>query len=84
MTPRAFLRRLSTKKYADDPCLVNGQFFSRSALSVAPGDTVGVVLLSLGGPDGEEADEMFALLNDPDAFRVEHFGDGRLKPNVQR
>ncbi len=67
MTPREFLRRFRTESYNEDPRLVTGRFFSASTLDVASGDTVGVVLMNLGGPDGEEAVEPFLynLFMDP-------------------
>lgn len=67
MTPREFLRRFSAQNYAEDPRLLNGQFFSPSAFDVEPGDTVGVVMMNLGGPDEEEAVQRFLynLFMDP-------------------
>jgi ferrochelatase len=47
--------------------MVNGEFFPSSAIDIEPGDTVGVVLLNLGGPDRPEAVEPFLynLFMDP-------------------
>jgi ferrochelatase len=67
MTPYEFLRRYDRESYNSDPRMVNGQFFSGDKLDVEPGDTVGVVMLNLGGPDSEEAVEPFLynLFMDP-------------------
>ena len=67
MTPYEFLRRYDREGYNDDPRMVNGEFFPSSKLGVESGDTVGVVLLNLGGPDGPEAVEPFLynLFMDP-------------------
>jgi protoporphyrin/coproporphyrin ferrochelatase len=46
MTPRQFL-----KKYSYDKRLITGRYFQSAPLSVQPGETVGVVLLNLGGPE---------------------------------
>ncbi len=67
MTPYEFLRRYDREQYNTDNRMVNGQFFPSSKLDVEEGDTVGVVLLNLGGPDSEEAVEPFLynLFMDP-------------------
>jgi len=67
MTPYEFLRRYDRESYNDDPRMVNGEFFPSAKLGVESGDTVGVVLLNLGGPDGEDAVEPFLynLFMDP-------------------
>lgn len=67
MTPYEFLRRYDREGYNSDPRMVNGQFFPSSKLGVESGDTVGVVLLNLGGPDEEAAVEPFLynLFMDP-------------------
>lgn len=67
MTPREFLRRFEEQEYADDARLVTGKFFSPSRVDVETGETVGVVLLNLGGPDSAEAVEPFLynLFMDP-------------------
>jgi len=67
MTPYEFLRRYDREDYNSDPRLVEGGFFPSSKLGVESGDTVGVVLLNLGGPDGEESVEPFLynLFMDP-------------------
>ena len=67
MTPFEFLQRYDREEYNSDPRLVHGEFFPSSKLGVESGDTVGVVLLNLGGPDGEEAVEPFLynLFMDP-------------------
>jgi len=67
MTPYEFLQRYDRAGYNDDPRMVNGQFFSADKLDVESGDTVGVVMLNLGGPDSEEAVEPFLynLFMDP-------------------
>ncbi len=49
MTPRQFARR-----YRYDERLVNGRYYSSDPLKVEEGETVGVVLLNLGGPDKSE------------------------------
>ncbi len=46
MTPRDFL-----KHYRFDQRLVTGRYYSDAPLPVHTGDTVGVVLLNMGGPD---------------------------------
>ena len=50
MTPRQYL-----KTYQYDQRLVTGGYYPAEALSVAPGDTLGVVLFHLGGPDAAES-----------------------------
>ncbi len=67
MTPREFLRRYERENYSEDPRIVNGRFVPSDTLNVEPGETVGVVLLNLGGPDGEESVEPFLynLFMDP-------------------
>jgi ferrochelatase len=67
MTPYEFLQRYDRAGYNNDPRMVNGQFYPSDKLDVASGDTVGVVMLNLGGPDSEEAVEPFLynLFMDP-------------------
>jgi len=67
MTPYEFIQRYDREGYNNDPRMVNGEFFPSSKLGVESGDTVGVVLLNLGGPDGEEAVKPFLynLFMDP-------------------
>jgi len=67
MTPYEFLCRYDHESYNDDPRMVNGRFFPSEKLGVESGETVGVVLLNLGGPDGEAAVEPFLynLFMDP-------------------
>jgi len=67
MTPYELLRRYDEEQYNSDNRMVNGQFFPTSKLEVEEGETVGVVLLNLGGPDSEEAVEPFLynLFMDP-------------------
>lgn len=67
MTPYEFLQRYDDQQYNSDSRMVTGQFFSSSTLDVEEGDTAGVVLLNLGGPDSEEAVEPFLynLFMDP-------------------
>ncbi|MFB6098814.1 MAG: ferrochelatase, partial [Salinibacter sp.] len=67
MTPYEFIRRYDRENYNSDPRLVEGGFYPSSKLGVEAGDTVGVVLLNLGGPDSEEAVEPFLynLFMDP-------------------
>jgi ferrochelatase len=67
MTAREFLRRYEKENYSEDPRIVNGRFYPTSKLGVERGDTVGVVLLNLGGPDREENVEPFLynLFMDP-------------------
>ena len=67
MTPYEFLRRYDDNKYNRDNRMVNGQFFPSAKLEVEEGETVGVVMLNLGGPDSEEAVEPFLynLFMDP-------------------
>jgi len=67
MTPYEFLRRYDREGYNSDPRMVNGQFYPSDKLDVESGDTVGVVMLNLGGPDSEEAVEPFLynLFMDP-------------------
>lgn len=67
MTPYEFLRRYDEEQYNTDNRMVNGEFFPSSEVEVGEGDTVGVVLLNLGGPDSEEAVEPFLynLFMDP-------------------
>lgn len=62
MNAREFLKR-----YEYDQRLVTGDYFSKEALDVEPGDTIGVVLLNLGGPrDSEEtASFLYNLFMDP-------------------
>jgi protoporphyrin/coproporphyrin ferrochelatase len=67
MTPREFLRRYNYENYSQDRRIVDGSFFSSDALDVEPGDTVGVVLLNLGGPDSQDTVRPFLynLFMDP-------------------
>lgn len=62
MTPRQFL-----KHYRYDERLVRGGYFPSAPLTVDPGETVGVVLLNLGGPERVEDVEPFLynLFMDP-------------------
>ena len=62
MTPREFL-----SDYSDDARLVTGAYYPQTPLELEPGDTVGVVLLNLGGPTGKEDVEPFLynLFMDP-------------------
>ncbi len=62
MTPREFLKR-----YSWDRRLVTGAFFPSDSLRVERGDTVGVVLFNLGGPDKIEdiAPFLYNLFMDP-------------------
>jgi len=62
MTPRKFL-----EAYQFDERLVRGGFYSHDALSVEEGDTVGVVMMNLGGPDALDDVEPFLynLFMDP-------------------
>ena len=62
MTPRQFAAR-----YQYDDRLVNGQFYSSDPLQVEEGETVGVVLLNLGGPERSEdvAPFLYNLFMDP-------------------
>lgn len=62
MDPREFL-----KYYRYDNRLVTGAYYSTSAIKAEPGDTIGVVLLNLGGPDKIEDIEPFLynLFMDP-------------------
>ncbi|MGB3543001.1 ferrochelatase [Rubrivirga sp.] len=45
MTPLSYLRT-----YRPDRAVLTGEFFSQGAVRVGPGDTVGVVMMELGGP----------------------------------
>ena len=67
MTPYELLRRYDENQYNSDNRMVNGQFFPSTELEVEEGETVGVVMLNLGGPDSEEAVEPFLynLFMDP-------------------
>ena len=67
MTAREFLRRYNQEDYSSDPRIVNGRFFPSEKLGIDPGDTVGVVMLNLGGPEDEESVEPFLynLFMDP-------------------
>jgi len=67
MTPREFLRRYNYENYNQDQRIVDGSFFSSEAIDVEPGDTVGVVLLNLGGPDSQDTVRpfLFNLFMDP-------------------
>ena len=49
MTPRQFLRH-----YSYDQRLITGAYYDSKPLSLNKGDTVGVVLMNLGGPDALE------------------------------
>ena len=62
MTPRQFLR-----KYRFDRRLVTGKYYPSEPLSVERGETVGVVLLNLGGPTRTEdvAPFLYNLFMDP-------------------
>lgn len=62
MTPREFLKR-----YSWDSRLVTGGFFPSDPLPVERGDTVGVVLFNLGGPEKREdiAPFLYNLFMDP-------------------
>ena len=67
MTPREFLRRYNNQNYNQDPRITDGSFFPSEPLDVQPGDTVGVVLMNLGGPTSPETVEPFLynLFMDP-------------------
>ena len=81
MTALEFLRRYENQGYSEDPRIVNGRFYPTSKLGVEPGDTVGVVLLNLGGPDREESVEPFlynlfmdpAIIDIPVGGRLRHW-----------
>lgn len=62
MTPRQFLSR-----YRFDRRLITGAYYPSEALTVEPGDRVGVVLLNLGGPNSREdvAPFLYNLFMDP-------------------
>ena len=62
MTPREFL-----SQYAFDERMISGAFFPSDPLPVEEGDTVGVVLMNLGGPERREDVEPFLynLFMDP-------------------
>lgn len=62
MTPREFLNR-----YQYDSRLVTGGYYPQEPVAVEPGDTVGVVMLNLGGPVREADIEPFLynLFMDP-------------------
>ncbi|MEX0820928.1 MAG: ferrochelatase [Rhodothermales bacterium] len=62
MTPREFLKR-----YSYDDRLVTGEFFPSEPLKIERGDTVGIVLMNLGGPSRREDVEPFLynLFMDP-------------------
>ncbi|MFP4229503.1 MAG: ferrochelatase, partial [Salinivenus sp.] len=90
MTPYEFLRRYHQEQYNDDPRMVNGEFFPSSKLGVESGETVGVVLLNLGGPDAPEAVEPFLynLFMDPaiiDFSEVVYFqARGRVRQSFSK
>lgn len=62
MTPREFL-----KEYSYDERLVEGSYYPSEPVSVESGDTVGVVLMNLGGPRSPEETQEFLynLFMDP-------------------
>lgn len=62
MTPRTFL-----KKYRYDRRLVTGAFYPPAPVKVEEGDTVGVVLFNLGGPEkaADVAPFLYNLFMDP-------------------
>lgn len=62
MTPREF-----EKAYQYDERLVTGEYYPSRPLSIEDGDTVGVVLMNLGGPDKPEdvAPFLYNLFMDP-------------------
>ena len=62
MTPIRFSRL-----YRFDPRIVDGSYFSGEGLDIEPGDTVGIVLLNLGGPRrGEDVQPfLYNLFMDP-------------------
>ncbi|HMB90295.1 MAG TPA: ferrochelatase, partial [Rhodothermales bacterium] len=62
MTPRTFL-----KKYRYDRRLVTGAFYPSAPVKVEEGDTVGVVLFNLGGPEKTDdvAPFLYNLFMDP-------------------
>lgn len=62
MDDRQFL-----KHYKYDERLINGQYFPSGAVSVQPGETVGVVVFNLGGPDktGDIEPFLYHLFMDP-------------------
>ncbi len=62
MTPREFLRH-----YAFDKRIIDGSYFAADPLPVEAGDTVGVVLMNLGGPEQKEdvAPFLYNLFMDP-------------------
>lgn len=62
MDPRTFL-----KHYRFDQRMINGRFYPDDPIEVASGDTVGVVLMNLGGPEKIEDIEPFLynLFMDP-------------------
>ena len=62
MTPRQYL-----KTYTYDTRLVTGRYYPSDALSIEPGDTIGVVLFHLGSPDAADSVRPFLynLFMDP-------------------
>ncbi len=62
MTPREFLR-----KYRYDRRLVTGRYYGSDPLPISRGETIGVVLLNLGGPSktDEIAPFLYNLFMDP-------------------
>lgn len=76
MTPRQFLA-----KYQYDKRLITGRYYQSAPLAVEPGDTVGVVLLNLGGPERVEDVRPFlynlfmdpAIIDMPFGGRLRHW-----------
>ena len=79
MTPRRYL-----KKYQYDTRLVTGGYYPSESLSVERGDTIGVVLFHLGGPDaaGSVRPFLYNLFMDPVLLDLP--GGGMVRPWLSR
>ena len=79
MTPRQYL-----KTYTYDPRQVTGRYYPTDALSVEPGDTIGVVLFHLGGPDAADSVRPFLYNLFMDPVLLDLPGGGIARPWLSR
>ncbi len=79
MTPRQYL-----KTYTYDKRLVTGRYYPSDALSVEPGDTIGVVLFHLGGPDAADSVRPFLYNLFMDPVLLDLPGGGIARPWLSR
>ncbi len=79
MTPRQYLR-----KYQYDTRLVTGGYYPSEPLPVEQGDTIGVVLFHLGGPDAVDSVGPFLFNRFMDPVLLDLPGGGLMRPWLSR